>query len=806
MRLGYQRLAIPLLSSNGDFYAWWVIEPASADISLDPEECNADEGRLPAGWRGLPCSPNKPRQLPPIEVTRRAGWISIRLLETQEYEWSLNATGDLLNPTVQSSLKGGRYWKDQRSQRGSFKVVNHLGFADFKLSASDIKPLELHLEFISIKFDFDSEYRQLTEDIANFCQQLLLSWDAPTSLRFSSDPEKRQRLLLEQFLFLRSFMTNARLSRLLEAISRNPHTRLIHETNWVPSSAARSSNYLSDPFGMLRDWRSLRGRRIPGQVKDLRKDETHDTAPNQFVKFSLSQFRLICAEVSNHKWTESGAPSTLGMEAKELLDQIDALLARRFFSEVGRMQRLPLDNQTLQKREGYREVLHAWLMTQAATTLDWQGERDCYEGSIRDVATLYEYWIFIQLHKVLESIDGLKAIAGEPNDTARFISCKDGQLKINLKQGQHSRSRFIWQGPQAQLHIDLEYERSFGKTQEATRSGSYSRRFRPDYTLSIYPADYLDESIAERAGKVAYLHFDAKYRAEDITSVFGRADASDDDVSNEKLEGKAERTYKRGDLLKMHTYNDALRHSIGSYVLYPGTSVGEAETLPKFHEIAPGVGALVMKPGNEQCLQSVKKFLTDILQHQSDLFSQYRYLADSTYQTYDNSPKLIEEDRYTYSIARKKAPCVLLYLFKENADLFRKYGFAFCRVDSNDSRKPLNLNLSIEVGSEFIPYGGARSETKRTLGWRGKIISARFMQRDELASYLQLTCPTASISPSNSAHYLLFEFSDVSKFKILSVDALHEARSAQSKYMAISCTWQEILDQPEHRNAEFPVV
>ena len=29
-------------------------------------------------------------------------------------------------------------------------------------------------------------------------------------------------------------------------------------------------------------------------------------------------------------------------------------------------------------------------------------------------------------------------------------------------------------------------------------------------------------------------------------------------------------TYKRGDLLKMHTYNDAIRRTVGSYVLYPG--------------------------------------------------------------------------------------------------------------------------------------------------------------------------------------------------------------------------------------------
>ena len=816
---GYERLAIPLRQTDGTEAGLWVIEPSSSNISLDPNECSETGGELPQGWRGLPDPGDASTQLQPIQVIQRAGLTCIRLLETQSYDWEIKSVAVPEDLSVQSSLKNMRdcHWKDKRSESGSFKVVNHLGLADFTLSAPAIEPLRLHFEFVSQKFDFDSEYRQLTEDIADFCQQLLLSWDAPTSLRFTSDPEKRHKLLLEQFLFLRNFMTDERLSRLLEAITRNPHSHFNRDTAWVPSSAARSSDYLSDPCGMLRDWRTQGGRRMPGEVRDVRKENTHDTAPNRFVKFAIGHFRQICTEVCAHSETNDNQTSTLGMEASGMLEQIDAILARRFFKDVGRIQRLPLDNQTLQKREGYREVLQAWLMTQAATTLDWEGERDCYQGNTRDVATLYEYWIFIQLHKVLESMDRIEALDGNINDPARFISPKDGQLSINLRQGQHSRSRFVWRGSQTELHIDLEYERSFGNTKAATRSGSYTRRFRPDYTLSIYPASYPDEAHAEMEGKVAYLHLDAKYRAEDIVSVFGKAEVSngeideetikkiEEEISKEKLENKSERTYGRGDLLKMHTYNDALRHSIGSYVLYPGTKIDEAEKLPKFHEIAPGVGAMVMKPGNRQCLDSIRDFLKNILQHQSDLFSQYRYLSDTSYRTHDNTPRVLEEDGQTYRIARQNAPCVLLYLFKDKANVFRKHGFAYCRVDSAGASKPLNLNLSIEIGSEFIPYGGARGAPKQTIGWRGKIDSARFMQRDELVNYLRHTYPRADISPSSSEHYLLFEFSDVSSFKTLNVDSLHKARDARSKYMAITCTWREILEQAPLQDAATPI-
>ena len=46
-----------------------------------------------------------------------------------------------------------------------------------------------------------------------------------------------------------------------------------------------------------------------------------------------------------------------------------------FLADVGSLHRVPLDNQTIQKREGYRDILHAWLMLEAATKLDWPGRK-----------------------------------------------------------------------------------------------------------------------------------------------------------------------------------------------------------------------------------------------------------------------------------------------------------------------------------------------------------------------------------------------------------------------------------------------
>lgn len=685
-------------------------------------------------------------------------------------------------------------------------MINHLGFSSLQIKNDESElQLEIPLEFVSRKLDFDTEYHRMTEDIAGFCEQLLLVWQAPTALRFSADNTRQSKLLLERFLFLRHFLTDEKLGRLLEVIERNPHSQLVAGKVWRPASLAGSNDFLSDPSNMLRDWRrNASGRPVPGQVLDVRKQDTHDTAPNRFVKFALAQFRQICSEVVESMGSKE-KNSTVAAEARKLMAKVDAILGKRFFLDISRLQRIPLDNQTLQKGEGYREVLRAWILTQAAASLDWKGQEDSYEGSTRDVATLYEYWIFIKLHQLLEELPGMEIISGDSiadDSIDSFITENTGEILINLKSGKHSRSRFKLSDPQGEdLMIDLHYERTFASGKTPNSSASYSRQFRPDYTLAIFPARFENEKKAGEYGKVAHLHFDAKYRAESVKQMFGEEDSevssqNEASLAAEKQAAKAESTYKRGDLLKMHTYNDALRQTIDSYVLYPGSSKDPVK-MKKFHEIAPGVGALVMKPGQDECLGALRGFLKDVFAHQASQFTQLRYMTDTRYKTVKGAPTNMEEGGGTYQIARLDAPCVLLWLRKGDVGTFRDNGFAYCRaVPKNDSgqSKKLDLDLSIEVGSEFIPCGKQQGHDLEGFGWRGKVRSARFLSKEKLVEYIAGKGDPGKLKPKSADHYILYEFDEVSDISRLELESVHEKHRSGSNYMAVSCTWQEILD------------
>ena len=71
---------------------------------------------------------------------------------------------------------------------------------------------------------------------------------------------------------------------------------------------------------------------------------------------------------------------------------------------------------------------------------------------------------------------------------------------------------------------------------------------------------------------------------------------------------------KRGDLLKMHAYRDAIRRSSGAYVLYPGN---EPRVMRQHHEVLPGLGAFPFVPGSDghASVGAVREFLEELLDH-----------------------------------------------------------------------------------------------------------------------------------------------------------------------------------------------
>jgi hypothetical protein len=155
---------------------------------------------------------------------------------------------------------------------------------------------------------------------------------------------------------------------------------------------------------------------------------------------------------------------------------------------------------------------------------------------------------------------------------------------------------------------------------------------RPDFTLSFWPAEFTPDQ-AERQELIVHVHFDAKYRVETISELFGESTEDLSEVKKEQTQGR----YKRADLLKMHAYKDAIRRSAGAYILYPGTA---NRLWYGYHEILPGLGAFAVRPGpNERFgTLALSNFLRQVVAHLVDRASQRELGTYRTYETFRNPP------------------------------------------------------------------------------------------------------------------------------------------------------------------------
>ncbi len=594
------------------------------------------EGLLDEGPQESPIEWNR------HEDRRLGRWLVLH--ETKKYFWEIWHKDKRSEITEHSSLQRARNWsRDRNADRcsGSFRVVNHCGRAFLgpkgEVDGRALPRLDFDIE--PAKFE-PLEYRRLSEALEREVSQLLVEWDSPAS-QWRSAGADPGALLAEKIAFLSTAVGAGNLEDALEQIRRNPHRRLRSETHWSSFGSAMPNLFLRDPLRHGRDWvPAIRGH-LPQEIEEERKFDSYDTAANRFVKFALGEFLQVCeavVEADEAKRAEGRAPSIAAVEAMRLGAWLRETLDHAFFDEVGELQRIPFENPTLQSREGYRQILGWWVQLDSVGKVEWEGREEYYQAPDRSLDKLYEYWLYLEIRRMLLASaedGGLGAEAIGLSDSIgveglRSLVKKEpaengGILRIHLRQGETTLACFRWSpdrpgrgGAGENLwRLHLYYNRRFTLVPDPRRPGSYSSVFIPDFTLLAFPESTgvasgsislkqaaSQEEEAERNNLVCYWHFDAKYKFDkDFIKSFqvdvnGSEDrAARDEEQREKADIKAEGRFKRADLFKMHAYNDAIRRTAGSYVLYPG----EKRFAPfcKFHELIPGVGAFVVKPVGE---------------------------------------------------------------------------------------------------------------------------------------------------------------------------------------------------------------
>ncbi|MCX6232460.1 MAG: DUF2357 domain-containing protein [Bacteroidetes bacterium] len=630
-----------------------------------------------------------------------------QLVEGYTYDYELNKE-DFTLAKDQIVLPHPR-----KKQRGTISPNIFVGTITLLILHNDKEVGKYLLEVKSVKAEYRKEYHDMLEFITEKCTDLLMQANSPATHNFETDFNKDNETLYQKFAFIKSIISTDEFSEAVHRIVSSPVTqwketeefkdirniRHFKNSNVKELITASNRTYLPENH-FLREYGLTS---LPVKISSVRKTDTVDTPENRFVKFALENFMRFCAEINKR----ASKDSRLWQESGLLERKMESFLHHPVFKEISHPETLRLNSPVLQRKEGYREILRVWLMFDLAAKLIWKGGDDVYCGGKKDIATLYEYWLFFKLLELFKSIFNIehKAISELIKETA------DG-LSLQLKQGHHTALAGVYTTASRKLNVRFNYNRSFSGSNDYPHSGSWTTTMRPDYTLSFWPFG-ISEKEAEIEELIVHIHFDAKYKIANLINLINKVENQDkitelgliskidlkdfsweyisellvnsgyarnknkdtisllcyfweiEDVNSigeisgknftelieiiqqtllsEEKEENRKGIYKNADLLKMHAYKDAIRRTGGAYVLYPGDTSVKKKG---FHEIIPGLGAFPVRPSKtDDGINELKVFILDVLNHFINRASQREKMAYRAYDIYKNKP-LKEDEVY----------------------------------------------------------------------------------------------------------------------------------------------------------------
>lgn len=554
-----------------------------------------------------------------------------QLQEGKEYDFELLENDmDAINWTVVGS--DAIFQRNQKHpNRGKIKTGIYVGTVNFSVR-NTITGLELpvRIEIQSIKTSYRGDYRKMLTDITSYYTDLVMQQGSPVTQKFDVDYDTPQQTLYQKFAFVKSIIDSEAFEESLHKVISNPvrkwtetvAERRIESVKRLTRDNMRQIATRTDRMKISNGPMGLSS--IPRTLTVNHKTDTVDTLENQFIKYVLTSFYAFCSNLG----TKKNATEQLKTEVEVVCEILANHINNAFFRQVSQPTHLNLGSPVLQRKEGYRELLQSWLMFDLAAKITWDGGDTVYEAGKKNVAVLYEYWLFFKLMEVVSDVFKIN-----PADKEKLIKADDDKINLDIRQGRMNVINGKYDSENRLLNIRLFYNRTFGFEESIEKTGSWTMSMRPDYTLSIWPGEKT-EYEAEADDSIVHIHFDAKYRLNKILiDDMGKdTESVDSELDSEKLDREID-IYRRGDLLKMHAYKDAIRRTGGAYVLYPGT---EKKMKRGFHEIIPGLGAFCIAPGHEEDqLSALRSFLLEVVGHFMDRTSQREKIAVSSHEIYE---------------------------------------------------------------------------------------------------------------------------------------------------------------------------
>jgi hypothetical protein len=428
----------------------------------------------------------------------------------------------------------------------------------------------------------------LLKEISEYASTLVFSPAAPAGFQYDINPQK----LTSNIFYIYKYLSNHlfhdgkdSLQFLFEFILNNPHFNQRSTLAYTPTFSTNKFNYatfqriagrINDstlippghelckrPFVAKMPTTNSGEKLLPKKLYSVTTSATYDTPENRFLKY----FLLWCQEIHltiHNRYTQYLVKENCAKSLK----LIRKYLLHPFFRDIGTFSFLPTNSSVLANRVGYREIFLHYLRCRSQPKVFEGYLSDMFDTmGIKNISTLYEYWVFFRIAKELFGADATLAIIG--------LQSESSGLKYGLKISKGLSTLY------------------YNKTYKRSPSDSYNFSLRPDISLEI-----------TEAGITRRFFFDAKYSNTSIPT-------SDDEPAA---------VYKNPNVVKMLSYLEAIVDSEFAVIVYPGTKFAfYSKTFttgnnfncdPALVSDFTGVGAVPLSPNHADSNQLFSTFMT----------------------------------------------------------------------------------------------------------------------------------------------------------------------------------------------------
>ena len=501
--------------------------------------------------------------------------------ENKLYEFEFSFDKSVANPKVihRLVLIEESFREVPNGLRGTINFGNDVGWFKFAIKYSQYgRILEEPIAFLVFptKLDMLNDLNEINFSIDQIYPLWRFSLTQKTDQELEKSKKAHERFPL---LWLALFQTlRIELLNNVRIVLNIPHSRLKVTTRTVKLDRIKGK---LNPKLEVSISNALKGvdrqKKYNLEVKKL----SLNTPENQFVLMVLRDCRKAIENFSRIAKRQNLTPENQRIsdsffdELHTWISTLDSRIVNPMFKEVEKYAGMNRESLVLHQKPGYAGVYRVWL--QLKEYLSVFGNHSSI--SVKSISELYEVWCFLEIRRILLSLDFVEIENLNANLRMRGV---EKELKDGIG------AAFIFMRKDG-LKIRLAHEPIYGKPALKLNSiYSWSAVQKPDIVLQ---ASFPD-------GEKVHWIFDAKYRLDNNSSKAGK-DLVPEDAINQ-----------------MHRYRDALiqldqnehgssilsRPFIGAFVLFPGWYSDEDQNLSSLNPYAEaietvGIGAFPALPG-----------------------------------------------------------------------------------------------------------------------------------------------------------------------------------------------------------------